>query len=62
MGTLLKATDVSMFYGPTQVLTDISLQVEPGHVLCLLGDNGAGKSTLIKILSGLLLPHPARSR
>ena len=56
MGTLLKATNVSMFYGPTQVLTDISLQIEPGHVLCLLGDNGAGKSTLIKILSGVTPP------
>jgi simple sugar transport system ATP-binding protein len=62
MGTLIKATDASMFYGPTRVLTDISLQIEPGRVLCLLGDNGADKSTLIKILSGVTPRHPARSR
>jgi simple sugar transport system ATP-binding protein len=56
MGTSLKVTSISKFYGPTQVLTGISLQIEPGHVLCLLGDNGAGKSTLIKILSGVTPP------
>ena len=49
---LLELTDVCKSFGTTDVLTDISLAVHPGEVLCLLGDNGAGKSTLIKILSG----------
>ena len=53
---LLRLTDVSMSFGATQVLTDVSLDVRRGEVLCLLGDNGAGKSTLIKILSGVYQP------
>jgi simple sugar transport system ATP-binding protein len=57
MGTpLLSLTDVCKSFGTTNVLTDISLAVAPGEVLCLLGDNGAGKSTLIKILSGFHTP------
>jgi len=53
---LLKLTDICKSFGTTDVLTDISLEVRPGEVLCLLGDNGAGKSTLIKVLSGFHEP------
>jgi simple sugar transport system ATP-binding protein len=55
---LLKLTSISKSFGPIDVLHDISLEVNAGAVLCLLGDNGAGKSTLIKILSGV---HKATS-
>ena len=50
---LLSLKNVNKSFGPIEVLNDISLDVYPGEVLCLLGDNGAGKSTLIKILSGV---------
>lgn len=56
MTALLKLVNVSKSFGTTDVLIDISLEVEPGEVLCLLGDNGAGKSTLIKVLSGFHEP------
>ena len=53
---LFKLTGINKSYGPIDVLHDISLEVNPGEVLCLLGDNGAGKSTLIKIISGVHKP------
>ena len=53
---ILKLSDISMSFGSTQVLSDISIEVRAGEVLCLLGDNGAGKSTLIKIMSGVYQP------
>ena len=49
---LMQLTGVGKSFAGTEALADVSIQVEPGKVLCLLGDNGAGKSTLIKVLSG----------
>ena len=53
---ILELRNVNKSFGPIDVLHDISLKVDAGEVLCLLGDNGAGKSTLIKILSGVHKP------
>jgi len=53
---LLRLSNVSKSYVGVNALNDISLEVDAGKVLCLLGDNGAGKSTLIKILSGFHEP------
>jgi simple sugar transport system ATP-binding protein len=53
---LLEVREVSKYFGSVNALQDVSLQVYPGEVTCVLGDNGAGKSTLIKILSGVFRP------
>jgi simple sugar transport system ATP-binding protein len=53
---VLEMRNVDKSFGPIDVLHDISLTVNEGEVLCLLGDNGAGKSTLIKTLSGVHQP------
>ena len=53
---VLELRHVDKSFGPIDVLHDISLKVNEGEVLCLLGDNGAGKSTLIKTLSGVHQP------
>lgn len=53
---ILSAKQISKSFGGLSVLKDISLEVQKGHVLSLVGENGAGKSTLINIMSGLLQP------
>jgi simple sugar transport system ATP-binding protein len=50
---LMEVRNISKYYGNVVALNNISLNVNAGEVLCLLGDNGAGKSTMIKILSGV---------
>jgi simple sugar transport system ATP-binding protein len=53
---LIEVQSVSKYFGSVTALKDISMKVNAGEVMCLLGDNGAGKSTLIKILSGVHRP------
>jgi|JI10StandDraft_1071094.scaffolds.fasta_scaffold69202_2 simple sugar transport system ATP-binding protein len=57
---LIELQNVSKFYGTVIALKDVSIAVNAGEVLCLLGDNGAGKSTLIKTLSGVHRPTEGR--
>lgn len=54
--SLIEVQHVSKIFGSVIALKDISMKVNAGEVMCLLGDNGAGKSTLIKILSGVHQP------
>ena len=54
------AEDVWKFYGDFPALRQISLGVEPGACLALLGRNGAGKTTLLRILAGLSKPSRGR--
>ena len=54
--SLLTVEDVDVGYGDIQVLWDISLSVEKGETVALLGANGAGKSTLLKTIAGDLSP------
>ncbi|HEV2742332.1 MAG TPA: ATP-binding cassette domain-containing protein, partial [Rubrobacter sp.] len=53
MTPLIEVEGISKYFGQVIALKDISMSVDAGEVLCLLGDNGAGKSTLIKTLSGV---------
>ena len=54
--TALRLRDVEVNYGAVRALRGISLDVEPGTIVALLGANGAGKSTIQKAISGLLTP------
>jgi len=47
---------VSVAYGTLEVLHEVSLRVDEGEMVCLLGANGAGKSTTVRTISGLLRP------
>jgi branched-chain amino acid transport system ATP-binding protein len=57
---MLRLRDVSVFYGDMQALHDVSLQVERGEIVALVGANGAGKTTTLKTISGLLRPTAGR--
>ena len=50
---ILAVRNVSKLFGSVIALSNVSAEVYPGEVTCLLGDNGAGKSTLIKIFAGV---------
>jgi branched-chain amino acid transport system ATP-binding protein len=52
--SLLRLSHVTARYGASQALFDVSLAVEPGQVLALMGRNGMGKSTTIKAICGML--------
>jgi len=54
--TVLQLIDVSKNFGAIQALHEVSLTLEKGQVVGLMGDNGAGKSTLVKIIAGNFRP------
>src|SRR5690606_8502221 len=56
----LQTIDLSVSRGSTPILSRVSLSIEPGRVLGLLGANGAGKSTLLAALAGELPPADGR--
>lgn len=59
---LLELSSISVGYGDAVVLRDISLTIEAGEIVTLVGANGAGKSTLVKAVSGLLHPREGTVR
>jgi len=61
-GPILEVLDLDVRYGSSQALFGVSLSVEPGTVLAVLGANGAGKSTLARAVSGLVPPAGGKVR
>jgi branched-chain amino acid transport system ATP-binding protein len=57
---MLKVSGLNASYGKIQVLKNISLEVEEGSIVTILGANGAGKTTTMKSVSGLLKPQEGR--
>ena len=55
--SLLAVSQLSVAYGGIQAVRDLSLEVAPGEMVCLIGANGAGKTTTLKAISGLIAPQ-----
>ena len=54
---ILEVEGLDVYYGPVQALREVSLHVEEGEMVSLLGANGAGKTTTLRSISGLLTPR-----
>jgi len=59
---MLEVEGIHTFYGLGHILFDVSLRVEPGEVVCLLGRNGAGKTTTLRSIIGVTPPRHGRIR
>src|SRR5512144_3226960 len=62
MARLLEVEDIHTFYGAIEALKGVSLTVEEGEVVTLIGSNGAGKSTTLRSISGLTPPRTGSIR
>jgi len=52
----LEVNNIDVSYGDVQVIFDLSMHIEEGEVVSIIGGNGAGKSTLLRTISGLMKP------
>ncbi|UCD32804.1 MAG: ABC transporter ATP-binding protein [Desulfobacterales bacterium] len=59
---ILEVEHIHAYYGKIQALKDVSLNIEKGEIVTLIGANGAGKSTTLKTISGLLRPRQGAIR
>jgi len=62
MAALLEIDDIHVFYDKIQALKGVSLDVQEGQIVTLVGGNGAGKTTTLKTVSGLLHPRQGEIR
>ncbi|MGL5440226.1 MAG: ATP-binding cassette domain-containing protein, partial [Filifactoraceae bacterium] len=60
MGTVLECINLSKSYGKKSALKDISVKVESGKIVGVLGPNASGKTTFIKLANGLLTPSSGK--
>jgi branched-chain amino acid transport system ATP-binding protein len=54
---MLQISQLNVFYGAIQALNNVSLKVNQGEIVSIIGSNGAGKSTLLRTISGLIRPR-----
>jgi branched-chain amino acid transport system ATP-binding protein len=54
---LLALRDVNTYYGQIHILQGISIEIQPGELVCLLGGNASGKSTTLKTILGIVMPR-----
>jgi urea transport system ATP-binding protein len=54
---MLAINDLQVFYGQSQILSDVDIEVPDGQIVCLMGRNGVGKTTLLKTIMGILKPR-----
>lgn len=54
---LLKVKNLDCYYGQSQALKEVNIEVNEGECICILGANGTGKSTLLKTVAGLMKPR-----
>ena len=59
---MLTVDNLSVFYGDAQALDDVSLAVEAGTIVAIVGANGAGKTSLIRTIGGMIKPATGRIR
>jgi branched-chain amino acid transport system ATP-binding protein len=60
MSSLLRLDGVDTYYGQISILQQVSLEVGPGELVCLLGGNASGKSTTLKTILGIVSPRRGR--
>jgi branched-chain amino acid transport system ATP-binding protein len=54
---MLEIQNINVFYGAINALNNVSISVQPGEIVAIIGSNGAGKSTLLRTISGLIRPR-----